>query len=59
MNGIEVEMYLVGTDKDDAQQRFPCYDYDLAYEIMCENPGYKIYEVVAFVDFLTMEEVEE
>ncbi len=59
MNDIEIDVYLVGVDKEEAKRKLIHADWDSAYDYHRDNPGSKIYIATAFVDFLTMEECEE
>ena len=54
---MEITLYLVGTDADDAQQNLPFDSAESAEDFMADNPGTKLYAVTATIDFSTIEEV--
>ena len=53
---MDITLYLVGTDSDDAQSNFPFDSFESAESYQQDNPGTKIYSVTARIDFSTMEE---
>lgn len=52
---MELTIYLVGTDVDDACETFPFDSYESARSFADDNPGSNIYTVQANVDFTTIE----
>lgn len=58
-NKVEITVYLVGTDEDDAQGGWPFDSYRSAREFQLDNPGTKIWSVGATIDFDTMELEED
>lgn len=59
---MEVTLYLVGTDVDDAQANLPYDSWETAWETVLDKEDsseYKVYTVTATLDFSTMEEVRQ
>lgn len=57
VNDMEITLYLVGTDADDAQLNQPFESWGEAESYRKENPGTKVFSVEAVIDFTTIEEV--
>lgn len=56
-NTVGITLYLVGQDEDEAQESMYFTEYGDARDHMREeNPGARIYEVVAVIHFDTMRE---
>jgi hypothetical protein len=55
---MDITLYLVGTDEDDAQQNFPFDSAESAQSYADDNPGTLVFSVTAFIDFSTIEPVE-
>lgn len=54
---MDITLYLVGTDKDDAQGNMPFDGPESATSYMDDNPGNRLFTVTARIDFATIEEV--
>ena len=52
---IELTLYLVGVDADDAQQNMPFDSYESAQSYSYDNPGTTIFTVQAKIDLTTVE----
>lgn len=52
---MDITLYLVGTDEEDAFGTFPFSDEDSAESYQRDNPGTQIYTVSAFVDETTIQ----
>lgn len=52
---MEITLYLVGTDADDACTNFPFDSFESAESYQADNPDTEIYSVQAFIDFTTVE----
>lgn len=52
---IDLTLWLVGTDKEDASERFPFDSYESAKSYADDNDGMKIWAATARLDFSTME----
>lgn len=56
---MNLTLYLVGYNRIDAKLRFFPFDsIESAESFQRDNPGTKVFEVVAVVDFSTMREVQ-
>lgn len=55
---MNLKLYLVGYNRIDAKLRFPFDSIESAESFQRDNPGTKVFEVVAVVDFSTMREVQ-
>lgn len=51
---MPITVYLVGTDIDDACSTFPFDSYESADDYSRDNPGTRVYEVDAVIDFSTI-----
>lgn len=56
VNDLQITLYFVGTDEDDAQQNMPFDSLESAFSYQQDNPGTKIYSARGLIDFTTMEE---
>lgn len=54
MSTMPITVYLVGTDIDDACSTFPFDSYESADDYSRDNPGTRVYEVDAVIDFSTI-----
>lgn len=52
---MEITLYLVGTDADDAQENFPFDSAESAESYAQDNPDTYVYTVTATIDFSTIE----
>lgn len=57
VNDLEIEVYFVGYNMDDAQTMFPFDSIESAQSYQQDNPGTKIYVAQGLIDLTTMEEV--
>lgn len=60
VNEIEVTLYLVGEDKDDAMSTFPFDSFESAEGFWMDqedNSNLRIYSVSAILDLSTLEEI--
>jgi hypothetical protein len=55
---MEVTVYLVGTDADDAQTNFPFDSEESASSYADDNGGLDVFTCTAYLDFSTIEKVE-
>lgn len=53
---MNVEVYLVGTDEDDAMSKAPVFDLDQAVDLAKEE-GHTVYAITARLDFDTIETI--
>lgn len=58
MSTLPISVYLVGVDEDDACATFSFDSYESAESYQLDNPGSKIYQVEAIVDFSTILQVK-
>lgn len=56
---MNVEIYLVGTDEDDAQEGAPYFDLDDATQYAHESGGLTVYTVTARLDFNSVEQAPD
>lgn len=54
---MEITLWLVGTDADDAQTNFPFHSPESAQSYADDTPGNKLFTVTATIDFSTIEEI--
>jgi len=52
---LEITLYLVGDNEEDARGNFPFDSFKEAEQYKYENNASKIYSVIATIDFSTME----
>lgn len=57
VNGLNIELYFVGYDIDNAKTNFPFDSLDSAQSYANDNPGMKIFVAQGMVDLNTLEEV--
>lgn len=55
---MEINLYLVGVDVDDACATFPFDSFESAESYAKDNPGTCIYSVGAFIDFDSIRKVD-
>jgi hypothetical protein len=58
-NDLDITLYFVGEDEDEAQTNMPFDSYESADSYVKDhgrNSGLKIYEAKGVIDFTTMEE---
>lgn len=48
-NALDITLYLVGEDKEDAAGSFPFDSYESAGSYQLDNPGTRIYSVDALI----------
>jgi len=56
---MEITLFLVGKDQEEAQQMWPFDNYDSARSYADPLPGNRIFSVTATLDFSSIEEVED
>lgn len=54
---MEITLYLVGVDEDDAMETFPFDSQESAEDYSKDNPGTTVFSVTARIDFSTIEEI--
>ena len=57
VNDLDITVYLVGTDEDDAQENAFFDSWGEAESYRKEHPGTKVFSVEGRIDFTTIEEV--
>ena len=55
-NPIELTIWLVGADEDDALGSMPFDSPDSATSFMADNPGMKMYSATAYIDPTSIQE---
>jgi hypothetical protein len=65
VNDLEITLYFVGQDKDDAQQNIPFDSFESACDYGCSEygvddayPKFKVFSARGMIDFTTMEEAK-
>lgn len=51
----DIILYLVGTDAENAETRWPFDSEESAYSYAADNPGLEVFTVVATLDLSTIE----
>lgn len=52
---MDITLYLVGTDEDNARETFPFDSYESAQSYSDDNEGTEVFIVNATIDFSTIE----
>lgn len=54
---MDITLYLVGTDQDEAEANFPFDSISSARSFADDNPGTQVFSVTATIDFNTVKPV--